>query len=351
MLGSNILMIPLLRIVQALRSQKEVIQGSIACVSVIIPAYNEAKNIIEKIDTVRRALQMINVEWEVLIGSDGSTDGTDEIAREHVLHFDDNVRWRILSFDNEGKGATLNKLVTAARGDLIISTDADIPVPEDSLAIIVRAFQNNAGLGCLSCVPGFEGLDIGSQKSYWSIEDKIRQAESKVGKLIVVTGMVYAYRKELFKEIPNGVMADDLWVPLNVLLKGYDCRQQEKLLVPYEKTDEKYEVQRRKRVMVGGMDVIRRLWPSLIEHPLLLLIVLFHKVNRWALPLWVFTIVVASVALWPFLAMAYLAGGAILFLVLGRDRFLTIVYSIFSPVLSFVEVVKKKDFARWERIS
>jgi hypothetical protein len=235
-----------------------------------------------------------------------------------------------------------------ASGSVIISTDADIPLPAESIELVVRAFQSDDRLGCLSCIPWFEGLDIGSQKSYWSIEDQIRRAESGLGKLIVVTGMLYAYRKELFVEIPDGVMADDLWIPLNVLLQGYDSIQVDELRVPYEKTDEKTEIMRRKRVIVGGMDVVRRLLPALAASPALLALVLFHKVNRWALPVWLTLLFVAIGGLWPWVIILYFLGAIVSFCGLGKHRFSSLAFTVFSPILAFGEIMRKKDFARWE---
>ena len=145
-----------------------------------------------------------------------------------------------------------------------------------------------------------------------------------------------------------GVMADDLWVPLNVLIKGYESVQVEDLRVPYEKTDEQTEIVRRKRVIVGGMDVVRRLWSQLISSPSLLLLVLFHKVNRWALPVWLGLFLAAVAVLMPWIIVGYLAGAVLAYWHLGHERFFRFGYAVISPMLSFAEVFSKTDFARWE---
>ncbi len=345
---SNILVAPVLSLIHATFSHESQFHPcQINSISIVIPAYNEEKSILNKIETVINSLQGIDLDVEVIIGSDGSTDRTIEIATMLLQEMND-PRWQLAEFTNEGKCKTLNKLVALARGEVIISTDADIPLPADSVGLAVQAFQSNPRLGCLSCIPCFEGLDIGNQKSYWRMEDKIRRAESDLGKLIVVTGMFYAYRRELFEEIPDGVMADDLWVPLNVLLKGFDSVQIDGLLIPYEKTDEETEVMRRKRVIVGGMDVVRRLWLPLVKSPALFCLVVFHKVNRWALPLWLLLLLCSIVGLWPWFAILGFLGTGLMFNVLGKKKFSTLAYAGVSPILAFGEVVLKKDFARWE---
>jgi len=347
-LASNLLLAPILRLIRtATGNRKNLILSPVHSVSIVIPAYNEEQSIGKKIETLCSALQRIDMDVEVIIGSDGSTDRTVEVAALQLQEMND-PRWRLVEFVNEGKCKTLNKLVGMARGTVIISTDADIPLPADSIERAVQAFQSNSRIGCLSCIPCFEAQDIGSQKSYWSIEEQIRRAESELGKLIVVTGMFYAYRKELFTEIPDGVMADDLWIPMNVLLKGFDSVQVDGLLVPYEKTDEETEIFRRKRVIVGGMDVVRRLWLPLIKYPSLLGLVVFHKVTRWALPVWIVMLISSTVGLRSWLIYIYLVGVLSLFCILGKKKFSALVYAVFSPVIAVRDIIRSKDFARWE---
>ncbi|MBN2654306.1 MAG: glycosyltransferase [Nitrospirae bacterium] len=315
--------------------------------SVIVPAYNEEKNIKSKIETLRQALKMATGNFEILIGSDGSTDRTTEVVRTELEKMND-PRWSLVEYPNEGKCRTINKLVSVARGEVIISTDADIPLPTDSINKIVEAFNKNNSIGCLSCVPCFQSMNIGSQKSYWDIEAQIRTAESELGKLIVVTGMLYAYKKNLFVEMPDGVMADDLWIPLNILLQGNKSIQIDDLRVPYEKTDEATEVYRRKRVISGGMDVVRRIWKKLKKSPSILFLVLMHKINRWSLPVWLILMFLSIGMLMPIIFLVYIAGVLLLMWKLGRRRFMSLVFAVISPIISFAEVIRSADFARWE---
>ena len=321
-------------------------KSDIRSASIIVPCHNEERTIAGKIDNLVEALQLIDIDVEVLFGSDGSTDKTSEIVSEKLKKLGKPL-WRIIDFPASGKCSTLNKLVELARGDIIISTDADILIPENAVQLTIQEFRSQIGLGCLSCIPCFQGQNIGSQKYYWNVEDQIRKAESRVGKLIVVTGMFYAFRKELYEEIPVGVMADDLWIPLNVLLKGYNCVQVEGLNVPYEKTDEETEILRRKRVIVGGMDVVRRLWAKLVANPWLLFLVFFHKINRWALPVWGVLVMVACAGLWPWFLACYALGAGVLYLILGK-KFVSLLLALFSPILAFWEVIRRNDFSRWE---
>jgi len=316
-------------------------------ISIIIPAYDEEQNIEAKINSLWQSAKLIDLPIEVLIGSDGSRDRTVEVARSRLRALNA-VNWKIVEFENEGKCNTLNKLVKMACGELIISTDADVAVPEDAIRLIIDAFAADAKLGCLSCGPILNSKQVGSQKHFWRIEDRVRNAESCLGRLIVVTGWLYAYRRNAYREIPKGVMADDLWIPLTFLLQGYDCVQLEELRVLSEVTDESMEIKRRKRVISGGMDVVRRLFPQLLRRPDLLLIVMAHKINRWALPLWLVIFAVATIAVFPYIFFAYVALAVVAFLVVGNERFMALMYAVFSPLLALFDVMTKTDFARWE---
>lgn len=343
----NFLLAIILRSCAAVNGNQAATIAPVKSLSIIIPAYNEESTIGGKIESVWRALQQIDIDAEVIIGSDGSTDRTLEVATCH-LEQHASLNWKLLNFQNEGKCKTINKLVAAAAGEIIVSTDADIEVPVNALAEVVQAFRLNGNLGCLSCIPVFNSKKVGSQKSYWKLEEKIRAAESSLGKLIVVSGWFFAFRKQHFDEIPAGVMADDLWIPLTFLLNGFDCAQLASLRVHSEVTDEATEIKRRNRVMVGGMDVIRRLWPRLVRNPTVLTLVLAHKVNRWALPLWLSVFLLASAVMAPVILIGYLLAAGLALWLLGSSRFRLMVQAGFSPICSFFEVLRKDDFARWE---
>ncbi len=87
--------------------------------SVVMPAYNEAKTIRE----IVRRVQAVPVEKEIVIVDDGSTDGTRDILRE--LDGKDGVRVIFQPF-NQGKGAAVSTGFREATGDVVIVQDADL---------------------------------------------------------------------------------------------------------------------------------------------------------------------------------------------------------------------------------
>lgn len=317
-------------------------------VSIILPVRDEEKVILEKLGNIRVGLEGVAVQVEVLVGSDGSADRTAELVRGFVAE-QGLAGWQVLEFGKQGKGVTINKLVEAAAGELIISTDADTLMERGTVAKIIAAFEHDGKLGCLSCVPQFRGRRMSVQQAYWDYELRLRAAEARVGRLIVVTGWLYAFKKADFEPIPSEAMADDLWIPLTILLKKKTCIQRADITALSEHTDEATEVRRRKRVISGGLDIVNRLLPRLLKDPLLFFVVFSHKINRWMLPLWCGIFAICSAVLFPRAGLVYLAVLALMGLVLGPRRFYFLLYSVFTPVLSVLHLSRQKDLSKWER--
>ncbi|MCR9186532.1 MAG: glycosyltransferase family 2 protein [Halieaceae bacterium] len=109
-------------------------------VSIIIPAYNEADNIVP---TIVSALAVDYPALEIIVIDDGSTDETLQRARDWVAGQSVNVQ--VVSQANAGKAAALNYGYRLARGEYILSMDADSELDEHSVKrLVARICESGA---------------------------------------------------------------------------------------------------------------------------------------------------------------------------------------------------------------
>ncbi|SPD74998.1 putative Glycosyl transferase, family II [uncultured Desulfobacterium sp.] len=250
-------------------------------VSIIIPAYNEAKNILKKIHNTLE-LDYPNKKLEILIGSDGSKDETVELAKQIM-----DKRVRVFDFkENRGKTAVQNDLVREAKGEVLIFTDAASFLPLEAITKMVQNFADER-VGCvagrLRFIETDATLTTESQGLYWRYEIKIRGLESRIGRLIGVDGPLYAVRRDCYIPLENNIISD-LISPLLVLKQGKKVILEPKALVdeaPTVRTGQEFKTRRRitLRGLVGIAAYIDLMNP--LSHPLLAFQIFFHKVLRW----------------------------------------------------------------------
>jgi len=285
----------------------------IPSISILIAAHNEAKSIEQKIENTM-AVVYPRDKMEILVGSDGSTDGTADIVRRFVTN-----RIRLLDFErNRGKTAVQNDLVEAANGEILVFTDAASFVAPDAVRKVVRNFADDR-VGCVAGRMRYVGTDSSlttqSQGVYWRYESKIREWESTLGSLIGVDGPLYAVRRDCYVPLADNIISD-LMTPLLVLEQGRKVVLEREALVeedPTEVSREEFNTRRRitLRGLVGISAYARLLNP--FKHPLLATQIFLHKVLRWF---------VGPLVLLNVLACLALAGR-------GPFGFLLLVYGVF----------------------
>ncbi len=93
-------------------------------ITVLIPLYNERESLRELYEKIRQTLISMNAKFEVIFVDDGSNDGSDKILKDLRQH---DTRVKVFIFRrNYGKSAALSVGFQQAKGDIIITMDADL---------------------------------------------------------------------------------------------------------------------------------------------------------------------------------------------------------------------------------
>ncbi|HEX7945380.1 MAG TPA: glycosyltransferase [Phenylobacterium sp.] len=193
-------------------------------ISVLIPCFNEEK-VIEA--SVRRILASDWRNLEVLVLDDGSADATSAIV---ARAFGDEPRVTLMTFENGGKARALNRGLEGATGDIVVALDADTLFPPDTLAQLVRWFDDPA----VGAVAG--NAIVGNRRNlitrwqaleYVTAQNLERRALAALGAVTVVPGAVGAWRRSALTDLggyPADTLAEDQDLTLAIQRAGWIVR-------------------------------------------------------------------------------------------------------------------------------
>lgn len=157
---------------------------------------------------------------QIVVVSDGSTDGTEQILRKYAqdprLHV-------VLNQLSRGKACGLNDAMEMTQGEIVVFTDARQKIEAGAVRLLVENFADPE-VGCASgelmLGDATEGEASQGLGLYWRIEKRIRELESATGSVVGATGALYAARRELLTEVPAGTILDDVYLPMQVVRQG-----------------------------------------------------------------------------------------------------------------------------------
>lgn len=270
-------------------------------VSLLVAAYNEAPVILRKLRNCE-LLDYPASQLEIIFGSDGSDDGTADILTSAGLP----AHMRLISFsERRGKPAVLNDLVLAARGELLVFSDANSMFDANALRELVRPFAAAAVGGVCGELrlerPATEhGAGAANESLYWRYETFIKRLEGRLGILAAANGAIYAIRRSLYRPLPvQRLTSDDLVIGARVLQQGSRMVFAPHAIAREEATSTiREELRRRVRVGEAGFNALAELWPLLLPQRGSVAWMLWsHKILRWAVPGLLVLLLAASVAL------------------------------------------------------
>jgi len=337
-------------------------------VTVVVVAYNEAQCIERRIGNLL-SLDYPREKLEIVIASDGSTDGTEARAG-----WFERAGVRVRAFDSRrGKAAVLNDVVPSSRGEIVVLADARQRFDHGTLRALVADFGDSrvgavSGELVIRSRANESGSTIAEGASfYWRYEKFIRRNESRANSTVGATGAVYAIRRELFERIPDDTLLDDVLIPMKIISRGYR--------VVFEPAARAYDLAaasprqefvRKVRTIAGTFQLFAR------EHWLfnpfrnrVWFETLSHKGLRLLTPVLHAVILVANVGLVSIPAYRWLLAGQMAFylaaataLVLGQRRTVVLIrvpYTmcllVWATVVGFVYFATRQQQVTWERVT
>lgn len=272
-----------LKLISTFRKYKNTKRYITPRITFIICAYNEEKRIRRKIENTL-SLQYPRNRMQVIVVSDGSTDGTAQIIREYEEKGVELIELE----ERRGKESGQNEAVRRARGDILVFSDVATTLDKVGLMEIVANFYD-PGIGCVSSVDKLLlNGESGGEGFYVKYEMWLRSMESAVKSVVGLSGSFFAgTRKEVCFDFSTN-MQSDFKTLLNSMKIGLRGISDPKAIGYYpEIKDKSKEFNRKVRTVVRGLTVFfnHLQFINIFKFGLFSYMYVCHKLLRWTVPI------------------------------------------------------------------
>jgi len=252
-------------------------------VTLLISAFNEADCIAEKLEN-SLGLDYPSELLEIVVISDASDDGTDEIVTGYA---DRGVRLLRMK-DRGGKTLGLNAGVGEAGGEVIVFSDANAMYRPEAINALVAPYADPE-IGAVIGESTYIEPDSNSGRSeslYWRYETAIKRSESAIGSVVGGDGAIYSVRKELYQPMAPDALSDFI-NPLQVVEQGRRCVYESRA-VSVEESAGSFDKEFRRKVRI-----VNRGWRAVMSMKFLMnpfryrlfaWKLISHKLLRWLVP-------------------------------------------------------------------
>lgn len=251
-------------------------------VTITVPVYNAAASIRT---TLERLLELDypRDRLQLLVLSDASNDGTDDVVRELEGRGIELVR----APERRGKTAAENAAVAVARGDIIVNIDATVAVPPNSLKHLIRVFDDptiGVASGRDASVGAGGTRDTTAESGYTSYEMRVRDLETRAGSIVGASGCFYGIRRKIrVSPLPAG-LSWDFASTLVARQQGYRSVSVPGAVCLVPRTSEiRSELRRKARTMARGLSTLFyfRGLMNPFRYGGFALMLISHKLFRW----------------------------------------------------------------------
>ena len=257
-------------------------------VSIVMAVHNGANFIQTKLQNLFE-LAYPKEQMEIIVASDGSTDGTAEIIQSYE-------RVRCIVCPRVGKAEALNRALAVTSNEIVVFTDVRQRIELGAIAELMSNFADEQ-VGCVSGELMFSSQmadgGVSGLSAYWQLEKLVRRSESQSGSVMGATGALYAVRRSLIQPLPPGTLLDDVCIPLQV------AREHKRVIFDpdarvWDVVTEKprSEFIRKVRTLAGNFQIVELL-PWVLSDREIRFRFASHKLARLAAP-WLLLVLLAS---------------------------------------------------------
>jgi cellulose synthase/poly-beta-1,6-N-acetylglucosamine synthase-like glycosyltransferase len=286
--GYGVLLVLLGRLPRRPRVPQPAVADSAPTVSVIVAAYAEQDVIARRVANLRE----LDYPAQVIVACDGSPDATADRARGAGADV-------VLELPRGGKIRAQDAGVERSRAEIVAFSDANAMWEPEALRRLVAAFEDpRVGYVC-GDVRFVNDRGTNQEGLYWRYEMTLRRLESRLRSVTGGNGAIYATRREAYLVV-DPIMGHDLSFPFNMVKRGWlavyapDARATEKMVPTIEG-----EFARKRRMMSHAWPIVLRggmLSPRGYD-PLYALMIVSHRVLRYATPFLHLIVLATSIAL------------------------------------------------------
>ena len=243
-------------------------------ITLIICAYNEEKNILNKLKNVEEIEYPLE-KMQVILADDGSDDGTVKIAKNFKFV-------NILSLDRLGKTNAQNEAAKVAENEILVFSDANSIYRSNALKKLVRNFSDEkVGVVCGELRYHEENSE---ESLYWKYEIAIKKAESRNGWLLGANGSIYAIRTKSYVPLPKDAISDHL-EPIKVYGNGLDIIYESEAIAVEDAP--KNVMARKRRIILRSLISIKYILNEInpFSKRSIFIPYVSHKLIRWFTPI------------------------------------------------------------------
>jgi cellulose synthase/poly-beta-1,6-N-acetylglucosamine synthase-like glycosyltransferase len=288
-LGYGIVLFLMVRIKRMIAKPETYEQASLPTVAFVVPCYNEASFLHEKIKNTL-SLDYPKDLIKIYFITDGSTDESNEIIQQYQ-----SIQL-LFEAKRAGKTAAENRAMLFVESEITIFCDANTTLPSNAVKELVKHYANPrvgavSGEKRISSSTASDAAEAG-EGIYWKYESFLKKYDSELLTIVGAAGELFSFRTKLFQPIATDTILDDFMLSMKIAASGYRVIYEPKAYASENSSASvKEEMKRKVRICAGGWQAIVRLAPYInpITKPLLAFEYISHRVLRWSVaPLFLF---------------------------------------------------------------